>query len=120
MRTECFPALTSPTSKGMPTACFVFSQLRTFSLTAIAPASWKVLSNNPLEKKEEGANAVTHIFSTTPKIRFVLVFDRSQVSSTYLYALVAGPYDQFDDNFDNDRIPLGIYCRKYSRVLPPF
>eukprot|EP01127_Copromyxa_protea_P000511 TRINITY_DN1042_c0_g2_i1.p1 TRINITY_DN1042_c0_g2~~TRINITY_DN1042_c0_g2_i1.p1 ORF type:complete len:861 (-),score=208.81 TRINITY_DN1042_c0_g2_i1:58-2640(-) len=83
-----FPCFDQPNLKGK------------FTLTATAPASWKVLSNYPLSKKEETEGSVIHHFATTPKI------------STYLYALVAGPYDEFNDSFSGDRVPLGIFCRK--------
>jgi aminopeptidase N len=84
-------------------ACFDQPDLKaTYTLTVLAPADWKVISNgatDSVEPTESGANR--HNFATT------------DVLSTYLVALVAGPYAEWRDEFtdDNGTIPLGIYCR---------
>jgi aminopeptidase N len=68
-----------------------------YQLTVTAPADWKVISNAVAET-EPGANgAVVHRFAT------------SEILSTYLVALVAGPYASWHD--EHDGIPLGLYCR---------
>ncbi|MDQ1726847.1 MAG: aminopeptidase, partial [Frankiaceae bacterium] len=68
-------------------------------LTVIAPAHWEVVSNGPVAAREEldGGSART-TFGATPRI------------STYITALVAGPYHHVHD--DHDGIPLGVYCRR--------
>jgi aminopeptidase N len=76
-------------------------------MRVVAPADWEVVSNGPAESTEEAAGgAVRHIFADTPQI------------STYIAALVAGPYAKWTDEYTESgpdgaqaRIPLGIYCR---------
>ncbi|WP_431941529.1 aminopeptidase N [Nocardia grenadensis] len=78
-------------------ACFDQPDLKaTFDIEVTAPADWKVISN--------GAATVDggkHRFATTP------------LMSTYLVALIAGPYAEWTDTYTDDHgdIPLGIYCR---------
>jgi aminopeptidase N len=84
-------------------ACFDQPDLKaTYALTVLAPADWKVISNAPAASIEPvDSGAVRHTFATT------------DVLSTYLVALVAGPYAQWRDEFTDQHgtIPLGIYCR---------
>lgn len=79
-------------------ACFDQPDLKaTFDVRVTAPPHWKVISNGaPLA----AANGV-HTFATTPRM------------STYLVALIAGPYAAWTDTYidDHGEIPLGIYCR---------
>jgi aminopeptidase N len=84
-------------------ACFDQPDLKaTYQLTVLAPESWKVISNAPVASAEPAA----HDSTTT-------AFETTALLSTYLVALVAGPYAEWTDEFvDGDvRIPLGIYCR---------
>lgn len=80
-------------------ACFDQPDLKaTFDVEVTAPADWKVISNGaPLAGGESGR----HRFATTPRM------------STYLVALIAGPYAEWTDTYTDDHgsIPLGIYCR---------
>jgi aminopeptidase N len=79
-------------------ACFDQPDLKaTFDVTVKAPAHWQVISNGATASVENG----THTFVTTPKM------------STYLVALIAGPYARWDDVYTDDHgdIPLGIFCR---------
>ncbi|HJP73715.1 MAG TPA: aminopeptidase N, partial [Pseudonocardiaceae bacterium] len=89
-------------------ACFDQPDLKaTYDLTVLAPAGWQVISNGATAsttevKVEAGPDAVRHVFATTGLL------------STYVTALVAGPYTQWTDEFvgdDGSHIPLGIYCR---------
>jgi aminopeptidase N len=89
-------------------ACFDQPDLKSvYQLTVIAPKSWKVIGNSALESTtaestDDGVNEATrHIFATT------------QPMSTYLVALVAGPYAEWRDEYrdESSTIPLGIYCR---------
>src|SRR5882757_7009145 len=69
-----------------------------YQLTVTAAPDWKVISNAVIEKSapaEHGAQ--THRFAT------------SEIISTYLVALIAGPYASWHD--EHDGIPLGIFCR---------
>jgi aminopeptidase N len=75
-------------------ACFDQPDLKgTFGLTVTAPDGWTVVSNNPGER-----DGSTWRFAPTPAI------------STYLAALVAGPYHVVRDT--HGHIGLSIYCRE--------
>ncbi|MEZ0350387.1 aminopeptidase N [Mycobacterium sp. pR1184] len=79
-------------------ACFDQPDLKaTFDLRVAAPAHWKVISNGATTSVENGV----HSFAVTPRM------------STYLVALIAGPYSQWTDSYrdEHGEIPLGIYCR---------
>ena len=82
-------------------ACFDQPDLKArYTLTVTAPADWKVVSNATAQVEQAGTAAV-HRFAT------------SEIMSTYLVALVAGPYAEWRDEHvdDTGQIPLGIYCR---------
>ena len=83
-------------------ACFDQPALKaTFSLTVTTPGHWEAVSNNPVESKSNNGDLVEWKFSTTPRI------------STYLDALIAGPYSSVHDVYKGVKeIPMGIYCRK--------
>src|SRR5690606_5678174 len=73
----------------------------TYQLTVTAPDSWKVTSDAPAAEITDAANGTRrHVFATTEPM------------STYLVALVAGPYAEWRDEFPGedgqDPIPLGI------------
>ena len=91
--------------------CFDQPDLKaTFTLTAIAPDHWSVISNNPVKEKVELADKKAKwSFTTTPRI------------STYITALIAGPYYSVTDQYVGKKtVPLGIYCRKsLSEHLDP-
>jgi aminopeptidase N len=84
-------------------ACFDQPDLKaTYDLVVTAPSDWKVISNAAVESTEDGVGGGNEVtFATTKPM------------STYLVALVAGPYAEWRDEFaDGDvTIPLGIYCR---------
>ncbi|TQM80629.1 aminopeptidase N [Saccharothrix saharensis] len=84
-------------------ACFDQPDLKAvYDLKVTAPHHWKVVSNSAIESTVDGqGGADEHVFATTKPM------------STYLVALVAGPYAEWRDEFsDGDTtIPLGIYCR---------
>ncbi len=82
-------------------ACFDQPDLKaTFDVRVTAPTSWKVISNSAVVETL-AADPGKHVFRTTPKM------------STYLVALIAGPYAQWTDNYSDEHgdIPLGIFCR---------
>lgn len=82
--------------------CFDQPSLKaTFNLTVTTPGHWEAVSNNPVESKTAKGDLVEWKFSTTPRI------------TTYLDALIAGPYSHVHDVYKGEKeIPLGIYCRK--------
>ena len=75
-----------------------------FQFTVTAPARWKVVSNSPTpEPVPAGADAATWTFERTPRI------------SSYITALVAGPYEATFSELTSASgrvIPLGVYARK--------
>jgi len=89
-------------------ACFDQPDLKaTFDITVTAPAHWEVISNGATAAVQKDGETRTHTFETTPRM------------STYLVALVAGPYARWDDVYSDEygRIPLGLFCRA---SLAPF
>ncbi|KJE25436.1 Membrane alanyl aminopeptidase [Frankia torreyi] len=81
-------------------ACFDQPDLKaTFTLTVTVPAEWSAISNGAVAAVAEAAIGVRIIrFLPTPVI------------STYITALVAGPYHEVRDQHDG--IDLGLYCRR--------
>src|SRR5664280_586020 len=80
-------------------ACFDQPDLKAvFDLTVTAPTGWHVVSNGAATATPGPAAAQVVRFAPTPRI------------STYITALVAGPYHRVTD--EHDGIPLGIYCRR--------
>src|SRR6478752_7063746 len=78
-----------------------------FAFTVTAPAHWKVISNSPTPSPEpagvaDGVEKATWTFAPTPRI------------SSYITALIAGPYDEVRDEVETRRgtVPLGVFCRK--------
>jgi aminopeptidase N len=80
-------------------ACFDQPDLKaTFTLHVTAPSSWKLISNAAPGTVEDDDETRTVHFGTTPRM------------STYITALVAGPYHETTDHHDG--IDLGLYCRR--------
>ncbi|GAA2172756.1 aminopeptidase N [Agrococcus versicolor] len=74
----------------------------TFRLTITAPARWQVVSNQPTPEPTIDGEVGTWRFGETPRI------------SSYITALVAGPYWVTRDSLTSasgEEIPLGIFCR---------
>ncbi|MFT4086254.1 MAG: aminopeptidase N [Gordonia sp. (in: high G+C Gram-positive bacteria)] len=83
-------------------ACFDQPDLKaTYSVSVLAPTDWKVISNGAVETTAEEDGATRTVFATT------------EVMSTYLVALIAGPYATWTDEFTDEHgtIPLGLFCR---------
>ena len=82
--------------------CFDQPDLKaTFAITAKVPGHWEVISNNPVQSKEDIGSDKKWRFTTTPLL------------STYLTALVAGPYHKVESEYKGEKVvPLGLYCRK--------
>jgi aminopeptidase N len=80
-------------------ACFDQPDIKaTFTLHVTAPSHWTVVSNGAAGEVEDDEETKTVHFATTPRM------------STYITALVAGPYFEAKDHHDG--IDLGLYCRK--------
>ena len=84
-------------------ACFDQpDQKATFTISTITPTHWEVISNYDID-------SVTDIGSESKLTQF----KESQVISTYVTAIVAGPYQHVHDEYVGEKtIPLGIYARK--------
>jgi aminopeptidase N len=88
-------------------ACFDQPDLKArYTITVSAPADWSVVSNAVIAETTEGVGgAAVHRFATT------------EILSTYLVALVAGPYASWHDTYSDPddpgsgQVPLGLYCR---------
>ena len=79
-------------------ACFDQPDLKAaFRFTVQAPDTWVVVSNGAVASRPPEGQAGSWTFVETPRM------------STYITALVAGPYASVHD--EHDGIPLGIYCR---------
>ena len=77
--------------------CFDQPDLKAaFALKVTAPEGWHVVSNTT-PAQQNG----TRVFPATERV------------STYITALVAGPYHVVRDSYEgpNGKIPLGVYCR---------
>ncbi|WP_347354816.1 aminopeptidase N [Intrasporangium sp.] len=81
-----------------------------FRFTVTAPAHWKVVSNSPTPQPTPAGVAghlerATWAFEPTPRI------------SSYITALIAGPYDEVRDEVTTRAgvIPLGVFCRRSLR-----
>ncbi|HKA68318.1 MAG TPA: aminopeptidase N [Actinomycetes bacterium] len=83
----------------------------TWQLTVTAPADWQVASCSPTpEPVPAGEGSARWEFAATPPI------------STYITALVAGPYHVVRDRHtvSGKEIPLGLYCRaSLAQYLDP-
>ena len=69
----------------------------TFQFTVRAPEGWTVISNSPTPEPQDNV----WVFEPTPRI------------STYITALIVGPYHSVHSVYEKDgqSVPLGIYCR---------
>ncbi len=75
----------------------------TFQFTVTAPSRWQVVSNQPTPEPAVDGEVATWAFSPTP------------VLSSYITAIVAGPYDVVRSELtssDGRTIPLGIFTRR--------
>ncbi len=77
----------------------------TFQFTVTAPATWQVVSNQPTPDPipHDAGETATWGFAPTPRI------------SSYITALIAGPYDVTRSELTNSEgrvIPLGVFARR--------
>lgn len=92
----------------------------TFDFTVDAPSSWLVLSTMPnkgkqvLEGRETEAGTLTSGTDTVTR----WTFPTTPRMSTYLTALIAGPYAEWHDTYANEdgrTVPMGLYARQSLR-----
>ncbi|MFE1320975.1 aminopeptidase N [Kitasatospora phosalacinea] len=76
-----------------------------FAFTVTAPAGWVVVSNSPTPEPVGDGDTRVWTFEPTPRM------------STYVTALIAGPYVGVFDSYDNgaQHVPFGVYCRPSLR-----
>ncbi|HVF05422.1 MAG TPA: aminopeptidase N [Frankiaceae bacterium] len=80
-------------------ACFDQPDVKAvFTLSTLAPANWVVVSNMPVVESPDQAQGGWWRFAPSPRM------------STYITAIVAGPYHSVHDRHGD--IDLGIYCRE--------
>ena len=75
----------------------------TFTFTVTAPENWVVVSNSPTPNPVTEGGKKVFAFATTPRI------------SSYITAIVAGPYESVHSELTSSSgkvIPLGVYARK--------
>lgn len=82
-----FPCFDQPDIKGR------------YTLTVTAPQAWKLIANSLEEDAER-----------LPDGRRRVRFTRTRAFSTYLFALIAGPYEVFRAKWED--VPLSFYARK--------
>jgi len=86
-------------------ACFEQPDLKAcFELIVRAPEHWVVLSNNTGTKQVDATAPGTALWTFPPTPRL----------STYITALIAGPYHGVHDSYTGrfGTYPLGVYCRR--------
>ena len=75
----------------------------TFQFTVSAPSNWKMVSNSPTpDPVDRGDGTSIWVFAPTQRI------------SSYITALIAGPYTEWRDELtssDGRKIPLGVFSR---------
>ena len=93
-------------------ACFDQpDQKATYSFTVVAPDHWKVVSNGHTPTPTPLGNGTAQ-----------WTFPTTELMSTYITAIVAGPYYEVRDEYVGKfgTYPLGLYCRKaLAKYLDP-
>jgi len=88
-----------------------------FRFTVTAPEHWTVVSNSPTPQP----TPVTGRLTESGQGLAIWAFEPTQVLSSYVTAIVAGPYCQERGELtsrDGRTIPLGVFCRRsLSRYL---
>ena len=81
-------------------ACFDQPDLKaTFAFEVVAPSDWQIVSNAPTPEPEDHRDGTaTWAFAPTQRI------------STYITALIAGPYHRVDSEYRG--IPMSVLCRQ--------
>lgn len=79
--------------------CFDQPDLKaSFEVTAEAPPEWLVIGNMPAREKTKLDGKLSWQFAPSPQM------------STYLFAMLAGPFKEWKSEYEG--IPLGLYARK--------
>ncbi len=79
--------------------CFDQPDLKaTYEMAVTAPAGWEIVANGPVAAADDDGAG-----------RRRTLFERTQPFSTYLVAVVAGPFHHVHE--ERAGVPLGLYCR---------
>ncbi|MDR0487802.1 MAG: aminopeptidase N, partial [Propionibacteriaceae bacterium] len=85
-------------------ACFEQPDLKSrFTFHVVAPADWTIISNQPTPQPQVDGDKATWVFAETP------------IMSTYLVAIIGGPYARWIDSYlstDGRVVPLGLFVRE--------
>ncbi len=88
----------------------------TFSFTITAPARWQIVSNQPTpDPVGAGTKAAAQGEDWPEQEIATWSFDPTPVMSSYITALIAGPYHVVRSELtsrDGRTIPLGVFCRE--------
>ncbi|MEV7773305.1 aminopeptidase N [Kitasatospora sp. NPDC086791] len=78
-----------------------------FTFTVTAPTGWVVVSNSPTPEPAATGDGSTQVWKFEPTGRI----------SSYITALIAGPYVGVFDSYEKgeQKVPLGVYCRPSLR-----
>ena len=107
-------------------ACFDQPDLKArYAITVVAPADWQVISNGATRTASNAENLRpahsapgaddTRPAHSAPGADDAVVheFETTEIMSTYLVALIAGPYAVWSDEYRDEHgtIPLRLFCR---------
>jgi aminopeptidase N len=89
----------------------------TFDFKVLAPTSWIVTSNMPVERIEaDPRETIEGTLGDKPNESTRLwTFEPTPVMSSYLTAICAGPYAQWHTEYHNEDgriVPMAMYCRQ--------
>src|SRR5699024_1273757 len=85
-----------------------------FSFTVIAPQKWTVVSNSPTPTPGDPKETFVELDEKPVKGMAVWQFAPTTPISSYITAIVAGPYRSVHSELtssDGSIVPLGLYCR---------
>ena len=86
----------------------------TFTFTVHAPQHWVIVSNAPVAARTEGRGTEGTGSEGTDTDAATTVFETTKRISSYITAIVAGPYQSVHSELissDGRTIPLGVYAR---------
>ena len=88
----------------------------TFAFTVTAPAHWQVISNEPTPEPQPAPDACNADGAPADQVARWTFAPTPRISS-YITALVAGPYDVVRDSVSTraGEVPLGVFCRRSLR-----
>lgn len=94
--------------------CFDQPDLKAkFNLTVLAPKEWNVISNELITEKQPSAEKLEEFLKPEEQDKYkVWSFNPTPPLSTYLYALIAGPYKEIRRKSPYKNLPMSLYSRE--------